>query len=64
MDWRLLFAECIANIGTTLDFLFIFSVQQFEKFQVFRSLQTNLLCIMGELVGEGVVALTVGVSDR
>ena len=31
---------------------------------VFGSLQTSLLCIMGESAGEGSVAVAVGVSDR
>ena len=33
-------------------------------FLVFGSLQTSLLCIMGELAGGASVAVSVGVSDR
>ena len=36
----------------------------FEFVWVFWSLQTNLLCIVGELAGGGSVAVAVGVSDR
>ena len=35
-----------------------------KKFQVFGSLQSSLLCIMGELAGGGSVAKAVGITDR
>ena len=38
--------------------------QRFDIFLVLGSLQTSQLCIMGELVGGGFVAVAVGVSDR
>ena len=37
---------------------------RFNKFLVFGSLQTSLLCIVGELAGGGSVTVAVGVSDR
>ena len=36
----------------------------FYIFCVFGSLQTSLLCIVGELAGGGSVAVADGVSDR
>ena len=58
----LLVEEHIANVGIPLD---IFKFLSFHFFLwVFGSLQTSLLCIMGELAGEGSVALAVAVSDR
>ena len=35
-----------------------------KVFRIFGSLQTSLLCIMGELVGGGSVTVAVGVSNR
>ena len=72
VDWRLLVKECIANIGIPLDpWTFIFC--RFDVFfafdffsSVLGSLQTGLLCILGELQGGGyvAVAVTVCISDR
>ena len=66
MDWRLLVEERIANLGTLLpffcrfdDFFWILIYIHFVG-----SLQTSLLCIMGELAGGGSAAVAVGVSDR
>ena len=57
MDWRLL----IKDFCGFLQFQWFFSL---NFCVVFGSLQTSLLCIMGESAGEGSVAVAVGVSDR
>ena len=36
----------------------------FIFFRLFRSLQTSLLCILGELAGGGSVAVAVSVSNK
>ena len=67
LDRRLLVEERIANIGMPLDFFGFLLFQLFFVFYffgVFGSLQAKLLCIMGELVGAGSVAVAVCVSDR
>ena len=56
VDWRLLVEEHIANIGIPL---YIFG---YIPFHVSGSLQTSLLCIIGELAWEG--SMAVAVSDR
>ena len=61
VDWRLLVKESIANICIPLE---IFGFLQFDFCLVLWSLQTSLLCMMGELAGVGYVAVAVGVSDR
>ena len=66
MDLRLLVKEGIANIGIPLDIFCRFLVlMNFEVliFCVLGSLQTSVLCIVGELAGEGYEAVAVGVSD-
>ena len=65
MDW---IKERIAHIGIPLDIFGFFAIQMtfcLLKFFlcVFGSLQTSLLCIGGELVRGGLVAVAVGVSD-
>ena len=62
VDWRLLVEERIANNGIPLDVFcccrldeFFFLVLKKKKNQAFWSLQTSLLCIMGELAGGGVI---------
>ena len=59
-DGRLPVKECIANIGIPLDFFGFFC--HFNDFC--WSLQTSLLCIIGELAEAGSVAVAVGVSER
>ena len=61
-SWRSLVKECIAHIKQ-LRITFFWSVLMIFSFKylVFGSLQTSLLCIMGELAGGGSVA--VGISD-
>ena len=67
VDYRLLVKGRFAKIGIPLDvfgfgFLITFCVLKFS----FGSLQTSLLCILGELAGKGsvAVAVAVGVNDR
>ena len=58
--------EHIANIGIPLD-MFSFLLFQwffFYNVPVFGSLQTSLLCIIGELAGGGTSTVAVGASDR
>ena len=68
VDWRLLVAERIANIGIALyifgllAILMIFGV--LTCFWIFWVCRTSLLCIMGELTGGGSVPVDVNVSDR
>ena len=66
IDWRQMVEECIANIGIPLDFfLAVLPFQWFFAFLVFwgfGSLQTSLLCIVGDLAGGGSVAVAVGIS--
>ena len=61
VDGTLLVKECVANIGISidvfLDVLKIVCIQIF--FLIFESLQTSLLCILGELAGEGSLAVVV-----
>ena len=68
VDWRLLVEERIAKFGITIEVLRVFVVSMIfwvlKCFLIFGSLQTTLLCIMGELAGGGSVAVAVGVSDR
>ena len=67
VDWRLLVEEHIANIGIHLEiFCVFFSFNDFWvlNFLGFASLQTSLLCIMGELAGGQSVARAVSVSDK
>ena len=57
-----MFKERIANIG-----LLGYAVSMILcalKNQIFGSLQTSLLCIMGKLAGGGSMAVALGVSDR
>ena len=57
--------ERIANIGIPLDVLPFCFLNFFLAFCFFGgSLQTSLLCIVGELAGEWSVAVAVGISDR
>ena len=66
VDWRLLVKYCIANIGIPLDIYFFsdfFYVCNFFLL-VSGSLQTSLLCIIGELAGGGSVAVVFGVIDK
>ena len=67
-DWRLLVYELFANIGIPLDNSAVLTIAKKEncvkKIQVFGSLLTSLLCIVGELSGGGSVAVAVGISDR
>ena len=63
----LLVEERIANIGIPLDvfgFLQFWWFLRFEFVQVFGSLQTSLMLIVGESAGGGYVAVAVGVSNR
>ena len=62
MDWRPLVEERIANVGVPL-VLGYNDFWRLEFFHVLGSLQTSLLCIVGELAGEGSAAVAVGVSD-
>ena len=65
VDWRLLVEERIDNLDIPLDiFEFVVSVVfcALKCFRVLGSLQTSLLCIMGELERGG--SLAVGVSYR
>ena len=67
VDWRLLVKEHIANIGILLDILCFGCFDDFlcfDIFWVFGSLQTSLLCIMGELAGGGFLDMAVGVIVR
>ena len=56
-----------AHIGIPLEafgFLQFWRFLRFGIFQVLVSLWTLLLCITGELAGQGSVAVAVGISDR
>ena len=68
MGSRLLVKERITNIGIPLDvFGFFFPFNDFlhlDLLCIFRSLQTSLLCIVGELAVGKFVAVAVGVRDR
>ena len=58
VNWRLLVKEPFANIGIPLDvsgFCCFNDFCVYKKIWVLGSLQTILLCIMGELAGEGSV---------
>ena len=67
LDWRLLVEERITfngipvDISGLLQFLCFFCV--YNVFKVLESLQTSLLCIMGELAGEGSVAVAIGIGN-
>ena len=64
---RLLVEERIANIGIPLDVFVFFVVSMIfcilKNFLGFGSLQTSLLCKLGELAGGGSVAVAVGISS-
>ena len=66
MDCRLLVEESIANIGKLVETLvFFLKIFNFLDFLcLFGSLQTSLLCILGELAWGGSVTVAVWVSDR
>ena len=64
--WETFGRRAIANIGIPIDVFFavsmIFLVLTF--FLVFGSLQTSLLCLVGDLAGRESVTVANGVSDR
>ena len=67
LNWKLLVKEHIANVCTPLDVLgFIGSkICCVWKFiWVFESLQTSLLCILGELAGEGLWMMALVTGDK
>ena len=66
VDWIHLVKECIANIDIHLDIFAVLPFQWFvlKKFQVLGSLQTCLLCIVGELAEGGSVAVAVSVTHE
>ena len=62
VDWRLLVNKCIANISTPIyvfGFLFVLMI-----FTVFNHFHMFDLCIMGEFVRGGFVAVAVSVTDK
>ena len=68
VDWKLLVKERTANIGIPLYFQFFALSMNFYViiflFLVLGSWKTNLLCLLGEFVGGGSLAVGVGVIDR
>ena len=56
---------CSGRMKLDLDVLqFKYFLLCFAIFRVLGSLQTSLLCIMGDLAGGGSVAVAIGVSGR